>query len=384
MKLVAVFFKTTRQIVSDRLTLLLSLTLAPLMVLAYFAFFGGSGSTVYTVAVVNGDRSAPPRHGEKAIAVIDAVTYADGNALLKTVPVSDQGIGEMLLRDRKAAALLVIPPTFSESIAAMQRGDATVAASLTLIGDLSNPYYAVTATLAYEAISQYVQIASGAPVTLQLTEIALGGSGARSEFDIYVPGIMVFAAILQVFMTTLIIAREAESGTLRRLRLTQMRASDYIVGTSAAIAVVAVLAVIITCGVAVLCGFQSEGPIWAAILIGIATSVSVIGVGIITGCFCTSTTQAALAANVPLALFIFFSGSMFPLPRIELFQIAGRGFALFDLLPPTHAVIALNKIFTIGAGIADIAYELSMIAILSTVYFAVGIWLFHRTHLRRA
>ncbi len=48
-----------------------------------------------------------------------------------------------------------------------------------------------------------------------------------------------------------------------------------------------------------------------------------------------------------------FIGAAFPLPRFTLFTLFGRGFALPDLLPPTHAVVALNKIFTLGAGLGE-------------------------------
>jgi ABC-2 type transport system permease protein len=71
---------------------------------------------------------------------------------------------------------------------------------------------------------------------------------------------------------------------------------------------------------------------------------------------------------------------MLPIPRNELIA----GFALNDILPPTHAVIALNKIFTFGAGSSEIRYELLMLGILSIVYFAIGIFLFRRNHLLKA
>ena len=58
--------------------------------------------------------------------------------------------------------------------------------------------------------------------------------------------------------------------------------------------------------------------------------------------------------------------------------------ALMALLEP-HAettVVALNKVLTMGAGLGDVMYELAALLILSVVYFAVGVWLFSRTHLR--
>ena len=78
---------------------------------------------------------------------------------------------------------------------------------------------------------------------------------------------------------------------------------------------------------------------------------------------------------------MFLTGAAFPLPRNNLFTLAGRGFALPDLLPPTHAVIALNKIFTLGAGPDQVAFELAALSLLSAAYFGMGVWLFQRTQM---
>jgi ABC-2 type transport system permease protein len=95
-------------------------------------------------------------------------------------------------------------------------------------------------------------------------------------------------------------------------------------------------------------------------------------------------TQAFLLANFPLAFFMFFSGAMFPVPRLTIFSIGGQSVALFDILPTSHAVIALQKIFVMGASLGDVAYELIALTVLSGLYFAIGVWLFKRTQLRAA
>ena len=65
-----------------------------------------------------------------------------------------------------------------------------------------------------------------------------------------------------------------------------------------------------------------------------------------------------------------------------LFTLGGREIGLYDILPPTHAVIALNKILTLDADLGQVAYELSALVILSAIYFFVGVWMFKRFHLR--
>jgi hypothetical protein len=45
-------------------------------------------------------------------------------------------------------------------------------------------------------------------------------------------------------------------------------------------------------------------------------------------------------------------------------------------------MIALNKIFTLGASLSEVAFELSMLMLLSLLYFLVGVWHFQHTQMR--
>jgi ABC-2 type transport system permease protein len=69
------------------------------------------------------------------------------------------------------------------------------------------------------------------------------------------------------------------------------------------------------------------------------------------------------------------------MPKTTLFTIGGQAVGLYDFLPATHAVAALNKILTLGAGLHEVVYELAALAALSLLYFGVGVWLFRRNHM---
>ena len=107
-----------------------------------------------------------------------------------------------------------------------------------------------------------------------------------------------------------------------------------------------------------------------------------IGVGMIVASFSKTVSHAFVIANFPFGFFMFLSGAAFPVPMGKWFTLWGHDFNFADLLPPTHAVAALNKVFTLGAGIEEITFELAALAVLSVLYFGVGVWLFRRMHLR--
>jgi ABC-2 type transport system permease protein len=159
---------------------------------------------------------------------------------------------------------------------------------------------------------------------------------------------------------------------------------EYLGGTSLWLMVVALLEVLLTFATALAFGFRSQGPLWLAILIVAITAFSAIGAGLIVACFSKTVSKAFVVANFPFGLLVFLTGSIFPLPRQALFDLFGHDITLFDFLPPTHAVIALNKIFTLGGGLEDVLFELAALILLSGLYFGVGVWIFKRTQMRTA
>jgi ABC-2 type transport system permease protein len=378
MKILKIFWKSLKEKARDPVTLGLSLIIGPFFVLLYWLMIP-SGSTTYGVLVQNLDTG--PRGGE-AITLLERLAYPSGDPLLDVMSVSNQARAEDILKDRDAEVLLIIPVNFSKIIEAAARGEIQNPAEVTLVGDLTNPYYAVGAVMAGTVIDEFVQVQTGEIRSFKFTEIALGASEGRSEFDLYIPGILIISVVMLVFIISMTITYEVEAGTLRRLQMTSMKTSDLLIGISLPTVLLGVVSLLLTLFVAILLGFNSQGSIWAALLIGGITAVAVVGIGLIVAAFSKSVSQAFIIANFPLIFFMFFSGAVFPIPRIILFQIAGLNISLYDLLPPTHAVMALNKILTLGAGLEDVLYEIISLLVLSLVYYLIGIWIFQRRHLR--
>lgn len=378
MRILKIFWKSLKEQARDWTTMSLSLIVGPIFVFLYWLMIP-SGSTTYDVMVLNRDQGPA---GKEAIAVMEALSYANGDSILEVMIVSDQEQAEANLQDRSAEVLVIIPDDFSETLTAVTLGDDSATSAVTLIGDLTNPYYAIGAIMANAAIDEYVQTITGETRPISIQEIALGASGARSEFEIYVPGLLILSVVMLVFTASMTITYEVEAGTLRRLQITRVTALDLMAGISLSVILLGIISVLLTLLSAMLMGFESQGPIWAAMLVGALTAIAVVGVGLIVAAFSNTVSQAFIIANFPLIFFMFFSGAIYPLPQVQLFEVAGRVVGLYDLIPPTHAVIALNKILTLGSGLGEVLYELVSLVLLSIVYFAIGTWLFHRRHMQ--
>lgn len=373
MRLWAVFTKTSKELWRNPLVPLLTLAFAPFFVLMVWAFFPSGGSTVYPIVVVNSDAGSA---GAAAVVEIRAMAYADGSPILEVREVPDRSVAEAEIADRRAVAFVEFPPDFSVRLREKEQGPVPV----TIGGDLSAPTYPIAALVAHEAIDRFVRRESGRTPVLELTEAPVGGSAARSEFELYVPGVLVFALGMLVFSAAMTAAAEVEGGTLHRLALTPVTSAELLGGITLTQLLLGGAAGGIALGTALALGFEISGPWWPLVPIWVLTSLAVIGLGLITAALTRSVAQAFLLANFPFGFFMFLSGTMFPVRGMRLFDLGGHEVNLLDLLPPRHAVNALSKILTFGS--ADIGYEMTMLTVLSFAYFALGAWLFHRRHLR--
>ena len=100
------------------------------------------------------------------------------------------------------------------------------------------------------------------------------------------------------------------------------------------------------------------------------------------GALSRTVARAFVLANFPLGLMMFLSGAMFPVPQPKLATLSGHAVGLFDLIPATAAVNALNKILVLGQGITQVGFEFGELLILSLLYFVLGAVVLHRRHLR--
>lgn len=381
MRLLSVLRKSLREQVRDFWTLSLTLVLAPFFVVFYWLLFGG-GSTTYRVLVINRDDGAKLggvvwNAGSELAGALDDVTYRDGQPVIIVQSLTDRAKAEKLLKDRKAALLVEIPADFSRSLLAEKP------ASLEVVGDLTNPYYSVAGVLTNAAMTGYMQTLNDDPSPIQINEHALGGSAVRTEFETWVPGLFMMAAVMLIYQTSMTVAREIEAGTVRRLQITPMTALDLMGGISISQIMIGVAAVVLTFLTAVALGFHSEGPLWIAVLLGAVVSMAMVGVGLLVACFSRTVARAFMIANFPLFLMTFFSGVFMPISSLPMIKIAGHSVGLLDLLPPSQAVVALNKVTSLGAGLGDIIFELAVLVILAAAYLAGGVALFQRMYLRR-
>lgn len=370
--------KAARELRREPVMVALTLVFAPVMVVLYQMVFPEVGAGYQVVVVDEDEPGQAPDAAAQVVEALRAGTAADGGALLDVRTSPSRADAQATVERRDAVALVVLPAGFSEAVAALADDAGAPTVSYTVSGDLTSSGYLVAAVLVDAGVQQAVADATGRTPAVVPVEEALGDSAGRSEFEVYVPGLMVFAVIMLVFLAAMVVAREFESGGMRRLRLTRMTGGEYLVGTTAVLTALGGVSVLATVATAAALGFTSAGPMWVAALALVLATLSVIGVGMAVAAVTRTVVKAFVVANFPLAILMFFSGAMFPMPRITWFELAGRPFGPFELLAPTHAVSVVNRVVTLGASGGDVLVDLGFLAALTAAYLAVGVVLLRR------
>ena len=359
--------------IRDYWALLLTVLSAPFFILIYYLMTGGS-STTYSVNYFYGDTNSTSSFKNQLVSELKAVKYSNGEAALNVTETDDTTSVKNLIKNRKVDLLVTIPQGFADSIIA---GNAP---EFQILGEASNPKYSIGTIFTITAVESLVKKVSGNKPLYTFREKFMGNSLTKSEFDIYAPGIFIFSIIMLILSASLSIIRDIEDKTMIRLKLTKMTVFDYLLGNTFVQWLIGVLSFGLTMWLAILLGFNSQGSIILILFVCSLTILSILAICLILVSFCKNATMVMIVGNFPLFILMFFTGAMIPLPRNEIIS----GFALNDILPPTHAVIALNKIFTFGAGFQELLYEFFMLGILTIIYFSLGIWLFKRNHLLKA
>ncbi|MBI5565103.1 MAG: ABC transporter permease [Chloroflexi bacterium] len=301
-------------------------------------------------------------------AELTAQHYASGVPMFEVKLTDDTAAALAALRNKTATALIALDPRQS---------------LITVTADALSPSFYRASVLLDNVVTRYTDRLAGRPQLVRITEQSVTAAGPQNNFDLYAPGIIIFALLMIIPQTAMLIAREIRWRTLRRLRLTCLRAWDLLAGISLAQMIIAVLQVVIIFVAALLLGFHTQGSLLLAIVVGLAISFSAIGLGLIVACFIENDSQAANIGATAAMLQVFLSGSFFQLPPLTLFTMAGHQIDLFDIFPATHGFSALQQVLTYGAGLQDVAFRLGATLGLAAVYFSVGVLVFQRRQMRQ-
>lgn len=155
----------------------------------------------------------------------DAVSFLSGSAYFSPRYVTSRTEAVRLMDDREVNAILVVPADFSSKLGQRE-------AKLQLIAYGTDPATATSINGYVEAgVAAFnaARVAGHAPFGMVTVENRMWFNDAHSSTWYFVPGLMMLiTTIVGVFLTSLVMAREWERGTLESLFVTPVRKEELL------------------------------------------------------------------------------------------------------------------------------------------------------------
>lgn len=380
MKLLAAAVKTLKENIRDWKVLAMVLGFAPFFLLMMYLLYGG-GPTIYPIGLMNLDRGAS---GAELVEILNGKKGQEGNPLFRLVPVINDRELETKIKDKSIDLGLVIPENYSARMDAAKGRQTPSPSTVEFFGSMNNVRYPVAAVMVGDEITKQGIAAAEISLPIALNETFLEKQAPINEFESYVPGLLSLAILMILFTASATIVKENDKKTLLRLKLSRLGAFSYLTAVGLVQAVIAIIALVLSYCTALGLGYQPAGSFGIVLIVGILSSLSIVSLSLVVASFLNTVFDVLTVGCFPFFILMFFSGSMFPLPKLSMITIQGHSLGITDMLPLTHTVNAFNKVLNFGAGWQEVQFEVIMILLLTVLYFVAGVVLYQKRKLAKA
>jgi ABC-2 type transport system permease protein len=320
--------------------------------------------------------------GQALISEIEKFSRKDESIVLKVSREQEMAAAQERLKNKSVDLVVEIPENFSQTLLDYKEGESPAPAVVKTYGDPANPKYIMAAAWSDSLTYQFAEEWSGLQGPLKFEAESLSPSRSLTDFDLYVPGLLGLALMMLVFTAAATLIKEKDKGTIVRLRISNMTTTEWLIAMSLSQVIIGLLAMGLTYLTALVLGYQKTGSLIAVTVVGVLSCLAIIAISVLVAAWLRTIFDLMTIGCFPFFILMFFSGGMFPIPTISLFALGGRSINVNDILPTTHSITAFGKILNQGAGLGDVAFEMGAIVVLTVLYFAIGIWLFTKRHMR--
>jgi ABC-2 type transport system permease protein len=354
------------QIFRDRL-MVAQMLLVPCVQLALLANAATFEVKSARLAVVDEDRSATSR------GLVDRLRAA-GRFVVAATPASAERADEAMMR-REVGAILHVPRDFERDLVR------TRAATVQLVLNAEDGAAAgVTLSYAQRIVAEY---ASELAASLRLSAATLGPAPGRLEvrargwynpeldYRFYmVPGILVqLVTMVGTLLTALNIVREKELGTLEQLNVTPVTRGQFIAAKLIPLWSLGLVA--LTIGMLV-SRFAFHVPMRGSVLLVFATAsvylLAALGIGLLVSTIVSTQQQAMFVTFFIVLVYLLMSGLFTP---VRSMPVWAQWIAQAN--PVMHFIEIMRAVMLRGAGLAEIARSLGVLALLAVAVFSLSV-----------
>jgi ABC-2 type transport system permease protein len=384
-------WKDLMELFRNRLGLIM-LVLMPIFMMSMVGFIYPSNNSLSNVPIALANEDLGFGNSTVAsqtfITILQQINNSTGMMTLSNVSSLDEI--RSLVQKGEVDGGIVIPSNFTSSIMSGDQG------TVIIVTDQSNPQISAAMQAVLNGVfdqmgtmlaQQRVQSlnpainASTALAIVKPYDIKTEGavSGHSSYFDFIAPGIMAMTVMMSV-MTGLpaAISQEKEVGTLDGMMVAPINRLSIILGKTLAQTARGLLQGILILALSViLFGVNIQGNIllvFGLLLLGV---FSFVGLGVVITSFAKDQETAMMLMMTLMFPMMFLSGVFFPIQQMPWYM---QGVSKF--LPLTYASTALRKVMVLGAGIPEIATELTVLIVFGVIMTAIAVPVFRRAMTR--
>ena len=332
-RLVALTRKETRQLLRDRSNLLVGLLL-PFALILLFGYGLSFDVKNAPIAVVMEDLSPTARN---------AVAGLGGSPFLAPVGAASMEDAVGLMRAHRVDGIVRVPVDFSRRLAA---GDARI--QLILNGADSTTASTLEAYVngaIQQGLLQDASRAGARPRGVVIVQRTWFNEAGNSHWYL-VPGLLVLVmTLIGAFLTSLLIAREWERGTLESLFVTPVRPMEIVLAKLAPYVVIGAVDMLMCLLSA---RFLFHVPIRGSLLVIVFASLLYLIVALLLGLFISGITRNQFAASQMALLASFLPAMMLSGFVFDLRNVPFAIQIISSLLPATHFMELIKSLFLAG------------------------------------
>jgi len=362
MRLLALAIRSLKETYRDPLALGFLLGFPLVFMLLFGSIFSSDELPNFAVGVIDEDNTAMSQafvdQALPMVPVLEISSYDDTDTALK-----DLKFGEL-------NAYIVIPPGFGQQVSSNWQG-----AKADIVLDMT--YDESDVMISEQLISIINEVTRAfarveVPVTVTAEPIYV--ETEINYIDFIGPGIIVFGILIIIPTAARTMVSDKEKGMLARLLTTPAHPTDFILGYSVSLILIAAAQILIIMLAAWLFGLNIIGNPFLAFLVFLLTSICCIGIGMVVASVTRTENQAEPLCwlfAMPLAA---ISGCWF---SIEMMPSYLRAVAY--AFPFAHTIDAARAILIRGVGLEAVSYDIIFLAGWAVAIFAIGVLLFRRS-----
>ncbi len=362
--------KEFRQILRNRtmLFMILGVPLIQMLILVYAATLD---MKKIDMVVVDKDLSETSR---ELIAKFNAIPFFN-----LEFGVPDESIGEEMLIKGTADVILVIPPNIERNLVRDNKAHLQLLVNA-IEGNSAQLTFAysssIVANFNKHLIAEWKGVEKFAsPATINISE----NYWYNSELDFkwfMSPGILcILVTIIGMFMCSMNLVREKETGTIEQLNVTPIKKYQFIIGKLVPFWIIALFDLVFGLFIARLVfGLPIVGNLWLLLGMSSIYLFGVLGLGLFISTINDTQQQVMFVSFFFLMIFILMGGIFTPVESMPHWA------QLVDRLNPMYYFMRIMRHIVLkGSGFFDLLNEFISLTILGSIFLGLAIWKYRKT-----